>query len=70
MALSMFHSIIRERRRFGSIGWNIYYDFNESDFRISYRQLQNILNVYESIPFKALLYLTGECYYGGKVSLN
>lgn len=35
MSLSLFHFIIRERKRFGPIGWNIIYDFNESDFRIS-----------------------------------
>lgn len=32
------------------------------------RQLQHILNNYEVIPFQALIYLTGECYYGGKVT--
>lgn len=68
LSLSYFHGIVRERRRFGAIGWNIYYDFNDSDFRISMRQLKQMLMDYDEIPFKALIYLTGECYYGGKVT--
>jgi len=68
MSLAYFHSIIRERRRYGPVGWNIYYDFNDHDFKISMRQLKSMLNEYELIPFKALIYLTGECYYGGKVT--
>lgn len=68
MGLSYFHAIVRERKRYGAIGWNINYDFNDSDLKISMRQLQHMLDNYSEIPYKALTYLTGECYYGGKVT--
>lgn len=39
-SLGFFHAIILERRKFGPIGWNIPYDWMNSDFDTSNLQLK------------------------------
>lgn len=71
--LAFFHAVVQERRKFGKIGWNVMYDFNESDFKISLQLINMYLekafvNHDENLPWETLRYLIGEAMYGGRVT--
>ena len=68
-SLCWFHAVLLERRKFKSLGWNVPYEFNDSDFSIC----ENILAIYldeypEKTPFDALKYLIAMANYGGRVT--
>ena len=66
--LSFFHSIVQERKKYGSIGWNIRYEFNDSDLETSIKMLQNFLFESEEIPWESMQFMTGHINYGGRVT--
>jgi dynein heavy chain, axonemal len=71
--LAFLHAVVLERRKYGKIGWNVNYDFNESDFNISRKLLSLYLQKSfedqdEFLPWGSLKYLIGDAMYGGRVS--
>lgn len=68
-ALVWFHAILLERRKFKSLGFNLPYDFNESDFAICHDLIIVFLDEYpDRVPFEAMKYLIAEANYGGRVT--
>ncbi|XP_052869496.1 dynein axonemal heavy chain 6 [Anopheles cruzii] len=68
--LCMFHGVILERRKFGPLGWNIMYEFSESDRECALRTLDIYCDreLRAPIPWDALEYVNGEITYGGRVT--
>ncbi|XP_076454460.1 dynein axonemal heavy chain 2-like [Babylonia areolata] len=66
--LCFFHSVLLERRKFLMLGWNIAYEFNDSDFEVSENLLSIYLDIYEDTPWDALKYLIANINYGGHVT--
>lgn len=67
-ALAYFHAVILERRKFGAIGWNISYEWMNSDFFMSQAQIKMFLDQQPDVPYTALNYLVAEINYGGRVT--
>ncbi|XP_071394424.1 dynein axonemal heavy chain 10, partial [Centroberyx affinis] len=69
--LAFFHAVVQERRKYGKIGWNVPYDFSESDFLVCMEILDTYLTKAHNqgdsnIPWGSLQYLIGEVMYGGR----
>ncbi|KAH8299235.1 hypothetical protein KR044_006570, partial [Drosophila immigrans] len=68
--LCMFHAVLLERRKFGPLGWNITYEFSESDRECGLKTLDFFINreTMDAIPWEAILYINGEITWGGRVT--
>ena len=66
-SLSFYHAVIQERRKFGPLGWNKSYAFNDSDLETTFTMLRLFLEQ-DEVPWEALIFVTGHINYGGRVT--
>merc|ERR1719262_1169489 len=66
--LKFFHGIVQQRRKFGPLGWNIRYEFNDSDLETSTVVTQNMLEIDGDVPWDTLKFVIGQINYGGRVT--
>lgn len=58
--LAFFNAVVLERRKYDKLGFNISYDFNESDFNVCMEILSTYLSKSDRVPWSNLKYLIGE----------
>mgnify|MGYP003961386239 CR=1 FL=1 len=73
--ICFLHTIVQERRKFGALGWNIPYEYNQSDLKACYVFLNNHFGAIGDdtkrgppINWETVIYMICDVQYGGKIT--
>ena len=58
--VAFLHTTVQERRKFGPLGWNIPYEYNQGDFNAS---RQYVMNLLDDLDLKKVCRHTNFCYF-------
>jgi dynein heavy chain len=67
-ATAFFNGLIIERRNFGAVGWNIPYDWMNSDLKAAMMQLRMYAEDRGGVPWETLNVVVADIIYGGRVT--
>jgi dynein heavy chain len=67
-ATAFFNALILERRKFGAVGWNIPYEWMQSDLKAAMAQVRMYVEEQANVPWETLNVSVADITYGGRVT--